>query len=80
MPRDYWTDERVDFLKLMWGKVSASRICEALEEFAPPAPSRNAVIGKAERLGLERISRARSIQYVHERRIETRQRIADAAK
>lgn len=43
-----WTDERVERLKELWGKgMSASEIAEAIGEV-----SRNAVIGKAHRLGL----------------------------
>ena len=44
-----WTDERIDRLKAMWAKGStASQIAEDLG-----GVSRNAVIGKAHRLGLE---------------------------
>ncbi|CAK0748637.1 GcrA cell cycle regulator [Azospirillaceae bacterium] len=43
-----WTDERVEALKALWGQgMSASEIAEALGDI-----SRNAVIGKAHRLGL----------------------------
>ena len=43
-----WTDERVDMLKQLWGSgKSASEIAEILGGI-----SRNAVIGKAHRLGL----------------------------
>jgi GcrA cell cycle regulator len=43
-----WTDEKVDRLKELWGQgMSASEIAELLGEV-----SRNAVIGKAHRLGL----------------------------
>ncbi len=44
-----WTDERIEQLKSMWGAgQTASQIAEALG-----GVSRNAVIGKAHRLGLE---------------------------
>ena len=44
-----WTDERIDELKTMWEKgMTASQIAEALG-----GVSRNAVIGKAHRLGLK---------------------------
>ncbi len=45
-----WTDERIDLLKAHWeAGMTASQIAEALGE----GVSRNAVIGKAHRLGLE---------------------------
>lgn len=44
-----WTDERIDTLKSMWEKgLTASQIAETLG-----GVSRNAVIGKAHRLGLQ---------------------------
>ena len=44
-----WTDERIDTLKKMWEKgLTASQIAESLG-----GVSRNAVIGKAHRLGLQ---------------------------
>ncbi|TPG39664.1 GcrA cell cycle regulator [Sphingomonas koreensis] len=44
-----WTDERIDTLKTMWEKgMTASQIAEQLG-----GVSRNAVIGKAHRLGLQ---------------------------
>ena len=44
-----WTDERIDNLKAMWDKgMTASQIAEELG-----GVSRNAVIGKAHRLGLQ---------------------------
>lgn len=44
-----WTDERIDTLKSMWEKgLTASQIAESLG-----GVSRNAVIGKAHRLGLQ---------------------------
>ena len=44
-----WTDERIDHLKQMWEKgLTASQIAEELG-----GVSRNAVIGKAHRLGLK---------------------------
>ena len=44
-----WTDDRIDTLKTMWEKgMTASQIAEALGDV-----SRNAVIGKAHRLGLQ---------------------------
>ncbi len=43
-----WTDERIEHLKTLWGQgKSASDIAEELGDV-----SRNAVIGKAHRLGL----------------------------
>lgn len=45
-----WTDERIDKLKRLWEQgMTASQIAEALAE----GVSRNAVIGKAHRLGLQ---------------------------
>ena len=45
-----WTDERIDTLKTMWeAGQTASQIAEALGD----GVSRNAVIGKAHRLGLQ---------------------------
>ncbi len=45
-----WTDERIDKLKALWEQgVTASQIAESLGE----GVSRNAVIGKAHRLGLQ---------------------------
>ena len=44
-----WTEERIDRLKAMWAEGStASQIADELG-----GVSRNAVIGKAHRLGLE---------------------------
>jgi GcrA cell cycle regulator len=44
-----WTDDRIDTLRTMWEKgMTASQIAEALGDV-----SRNAVIGKAHRLGLQ---------------------------
>ncbi|KKI19181.1 GcrA family cell cycle regulator, partial [Sphingomonas sp. Ag1] len=44
-----WTEERIDTLRKMWeGGQTASQIAEALG-----GVSRNAVIGKAHRLGLQ---------------------------
>ena len=44
-----WTDDRIDTLRSMWEKcMTASQIAEALGDV-----SRNAVIGKAHRLGLQ---------------------------
>ena len=44
-----WTDDRIETLRMMWEKgMTASQIAEALGEV-----SRNAVIGKAHRLGLQ---------------------------
>ncbi|WP_312489396.1 GcrA family cell cycle regulator, partial [Sphingomonas sp.] len=44
-----WTDERIDTLRTMWeAGQTASQIAEALG-----GVSRNAVIGKAHRLGLQ---------------------------
>jgi hypothetical protein len=44
-----WTDERIDQLKRMWEKgMTASQIADELG-----GVSRNAVIGKAHRLGLQ---------------------------
>src|SRR4029078_5112945 len=45
-----WTDERVELLKKLWGEgLSASQIAGRLGSV-----TRNAVIGKADRLGLSR--------------------------
>ncbi len=46
-----WTDERIDILKKLWTEgLSASQISKELGE----GVTRNAVIGKAHRLGLEK--------------------------
>ena len=46
MPENWWTDERVDELKVRWSNgETGSQICRAMK-----ATSRNAVIGKANRL------------------------------
>jgi GcrA cell cycle regulator len=43
-----WTDERIEQLKILWGQgISASEIADTMGDV-----SRNAVIGKAHRLGL----------------------------
>ena len=43
-----WTDERIEQLRQLWGKgITASQIADELG-----GVSRNAVIGKAHRLGL----------------------------
>lgn len=48
-----WTDERVEFIKANWtGGLSASQISDALDtDEQGIRPSRNAVIGKLNRLG-----------------------------
>jgi GcrA cell cycle regulator len=51
-----WTDERIDTLKKMWDSgLTATQIAEELG-----GVSRNAVIGKAHRLGLPRVPRRSS--------------------
>jgi len=46
-----WTDDRIDVLRKLWGSgFSASQIAKELGE----GVTRNAVIGKAHRLGLEK--------------------------
>ena len=50
-----WTDERVELLKKLWSEgLSASQVAAELG----PGITRNAVIGKVHRLGLERRGRA----------------------
>ena len=58
-----WTDERIDRLKSLWSQgMTASQIADELG-----GVSRNAVIGKAHRLGLEaRPSPVRSAEEVVE--------------
>jgi GcrA cell cycle regulator len=49
MPENWWTDERVDELKVRWSNgETGSQICRAMK-----ATSRNAVVGKAYRLKLQ---------------------------
>ena len=53
----HWTAERIDMLKSLWtGGVSCSKIADRVNEvsFFAGSISRNAVIGKARRLGLEK--------------------------
>lgn len=45
----FWTDEREEMLVLLWPTHSASEIAEIFG----PMVTRNSVIGKAHRLGLE---------------------------
>ena len=48
--KNYWTKTKVDKLSKLWGQgVSAREIAESLGDI-----SRNAVIGKANRLGLSK--------------------------
>lgn len=50
MKTSVWSQERVNALKVMWAEgVSARNIAKAIN-----ISSRNAVIGKAHRLGLEK--------------------------
>ncbi len=50
MTRDTWTPDRIEILKSLWGEgLSAGQIAQALGSVM----SRNSVIGKAHRLGLE---------------------------
>ena len=44
-----WTEEKVEKLKELWGKKTASEIAQIIGNV-----SRNAIIGKANRLGLRR--------------------------
>src|SRR5215218_9892601 len=56
-----WTDERIDRLKAMWSEgATASQIADELG-----GVSRNAVIGKAHRLGLD--SRPSPVKAVEEK-------------
>ena len=50
-----WNDEKVEKLKNLWGKNTASQIAEQLG-----GVSRNAVIGKAHRLNLSAKLKTRS--------------------
>ena len=50
-----WTEEKVEKLKELWGKNTASQIAEAIGDV-----SRNAVIGKANRLNLSAKIKTRS--------------------
>jgi hypothetical protein len=49
-----WTDERVDQLKALWKEHSASEIARLFNASLPveSRTTRNAIIGKAHRLGL----------------------------
>lgn len=52
-----WTDERTQSLRLKWKEgLSASQIARDLSEDGGPSLSRNAIIGRAHRLGLPRRS------------------------
>jgi len=56
-----WTDERVELLKTLWaGSLSAAQIADELGGI-----SRNAVIGKARRLGLEARSKKGTGRRMH---------------
>ncbi len=69
-----WTDERIDRLKAMWAEGStASQIAEDLG-----GVSRNAVIGKAHRLGLE--SRPSPVKAGEEKARQAKQATAAPAK
>ena len=74
MPRkNEWTNNRVKVLTELWGEgLSASAISERLMALWPEwTPSRNAVIGKAHRLGLDkRIDPIRVSVQQKERRIK----------
>ncbi|GAA4219375.1 hypothetical protein GCM10022253_21390 [Sphingomonas endophytica] len=68
-----WTEERIDTLKTMWeGGQTASQIAEALG-----GVSRNAVIGKAHRLGLQ--SRPSPVVSKEEARVAAEKASAAAA-
>ncbi|KQN94274.1 GcrA cell cycle regulator [Sphingomonas sp. Leaf231] len=68
-----WTEERIDTLKTMWeGGQTASQIAEALG-----GVSRNAVIGKAHRLGLQ--SRPSPVVSKEEARAAAAEKAAAAA-
>ena len=69
-----WTEERIDRLKAMWTKgATASQIAEELG-----GVSRNAVIGKAHRLGLE--SRPSPVKAGEEKEKEKKAKAAPAPK
>lgn len=53
-----WDKEIVDRLRALWGSTSATEIAAILtREFRPQSFSRNAVIGKADRIGLRRLNK-----------------------
>lgn len=53
-----WTDEQIAVLRELWGKESASKIAKKIGGSA----SRNAVIGKAHRLGLVKRGRVAKVR------------------
>ena len=55
----FWSEERVNYLKESWGKLPSPKIAEHL------GTTPNAVIGKANRLGLPRISNEQRIDFIH---------------
>lgn len=54
----YWTADRVALLKELWGRVTVQCICNAIGNLFPPKPTRCAIIGKSDRLGLPRLRAA----------------------
>lgn len=59
----YWTgdegERRISILRSMWGKpgIDARDIAETIGKQCGPKPSRNSIIGKADRLGLKRLQK-----------------------
>lgn len=63
----YWNDARITLLKISWGIIPASEIANLIDQTCGPGPSSDAVIGKANRLGLPPISKALCRQWRIER-------------
>ena len=59
-----WTDERIDLLRSSWGKASAAELARQI------GCTRNAVIGKINRLGLNGTTKAERIVQAARRRAE----------
>ena len=64
MSHDYWEADpvREKTLKDLWGKVTVREIANAVQQASGgERPSRNAIIGKAHRLGLRKLRDARTV-------------------
>jgi len=63
MPGAYWSDAEDDIIRTMWGTSTTAAIAAKL-----PGRTRNAIIGRADRIGCPRLDKAeiaRRIQEAH---------------
>ena len=68
-PMDNWTTERIDLLKKLWNSgLSASLCMEALRKHDGATFSRSAIMGKVNRLGLQRRERRPRTEKIREPR------------